>query len=285
MKQIELIRFGENALKQENIQDAGIKARMLLQYILNQTRQEIIINSEKIVNQNQIDEYEKSINKIIDGLPIQYITHNQQFMGLEFYVDENVLIPQPDTEVLVEQTIKIINQLSKNGKKVEVLDLCTGSGAIAISIGHYCNDLEITATDISLKALEITKKNAKTNEVINLEILKSDLFNELSEKKFDVIVSNPPYIETETIKKLSKDVQAEPHIALDGGKDGLEFYRKILNESYKYLRPNGYLLLEIGYNQGKTVTKLECNNLKLITNEPIKDFEGNNRVVVFQKEG
>ena len=285
MKQIELIRFGENALKQENIQDAGIKARMLLQHILNQTRQEIIINSEKIVNQNQIDEYEKSINKIINGLPIQYITHNQQFMGLEFYVDENVLIPQPDTEVLVEQTIKIINQLSKNGKKVEVLDLCTGSGAIAISIGHYCNDLEITATDISLKALEITKKNAKTNEVINLEILKSDLFNELSEKKFDVIVSNPPYIETETIKKLSKDLQAEPHIALDGGKDGLEFYRKILNESHKYLRPNGYLLLEIGYNQGKIVTKLECNNLKLITNEPIKDFEGNNRVVVFQKEG
>ena len=152
------------------------------------------------------------------------------------------------------------------------MDLCTGSGAIAISIGHYCNDLEITATDISLKALEITKKNAKTNEVINLEILKSDLFNELSEKKFDVIVSNPPYIETETIKKLSKDVQAEPHIALDGGKDGLEFYRKILNESHKYLRPNGYLLLEIGYNQGKIVTKLECNNLKLITNEPIKDF-------------
>ena len=112
MKQIELIRFGENALKQENIQDAGIKARMLLQHILNQTRQEIIINSEKIVNQNQIDEYEKSINKIINGLPIQYITHNQEFMGLNFYVDKNVLIPQPDTEILVEQVLDICNKIN-----------------------------------------------------------------------------------------------------------------------------------------------------------------------------
>ena len=281
MKQIELIRFGENALKQENIQDAGIKARMLLQHILNQTRQEIIINSEKIVNQNQIDEYEKSINKIINGLPIQYITHNQQFMGLEFYVDENVLIPQPDTEVLVEQTIKIINQLSKNGKKVEVLDLCTGSGAIAISLAKYIENSEITAVDISKKALEIARTNAKNNDVENqITFVESDLFKNLKEDKYDVIVSNPPYIKREVIKKLNKDVQKEPIIALDGGYDGLDFYRKIINESEKYLKFNGYLCFEIGYDQKEDVIGIIKNKERYINTYSKKDLYGNDRIII-----
>lgn len=280
MKQIELLRLGENALKQANIQDAYIKANILLQYVLKQTKQDLIINSEKIVEQSKVNEYNKCIQKLVEGLPIQYITNHQQFMALDFYVDENVLIPQPDTEILVEEAIKIVNQM----QNAQLLDLCTGSGAIAVSISHYCKNAQITATDISPKALEVANKNATSNNA-NIQFIQSDLFDKLTEKSFDIIVSNPPYIETETINTLDKEVQAEPHLALDGGKDGLQFYKKILEKAHKYLKPNGYLMLEIGYNQGSAVINLEHTNLKLITKQPIKDLAGNDRVVIFQKEG
>lgn len=280
MKQIELLKLGETNLKQANIQDAHIKSSLLLQYVLNQTRQKIITNSEKKIEKTKVNDYKKYIQKIIDGIPLQYITHNQQFMALDFYVDENVLIPQPDTEILVEEAIKKISKISN----AEVLDLCTGSGAIAISIAHYCKNSRVTATDISPKALNIASKNANKNNV-NIEFIESNLFNQLKDKHFDVILSNPPYIETDIINLLSKEVQNEPHIALDGGKDGLEFYKKILNEAHKYLKINGYLMLEIGYNQGNAVITLKHENLKLITEQPIKDLAGNDRVVIFQKEG
>lgn len=279
MKQIELLRLGENALKQVNVQDAHIQASILLQYVLKQTKQSLIINSKETVKQQQVDEYNQYIQQLINGMPLQYITHKQQFMALDFYVDENVLIPQPDTENLVEEAIKVIKQM----KNANVLDLCTGSGAIAVSIANYCKNAKVTATDISQKALEIAAKNADTNNV-SINFIESDLFEKITENSFNVIVSNPPYIATEVINTLNKDVQAEPHIALDGGKDGLDFYKKILTESYKYLAPNGYLILEIGYDQGNIVINLEHKNLKLVTKEPIKDLAGNDRVVIFKKE-
>lgn len=279
MKQIELLKLGENVLKKENIQDSHIKASILLQYVLKQTKQELIINSEEIVESSKVNEYNNYLQAIIKGTPIQYITKHQQFMALDFYVDENVLIPQPDTEVLVEEGIKIIKE-----QNMEVLDLCTGSGAIAVSIAHYCKNSTVTATDISQEALDVARKNANSNNV-NIEFIESDLFDKLTERSFDIILSNPPYIETDIINILEKDVQAEPHLALDGGKDGLEFYKKILNEAHKHLKTNGYLMLEIGYNQGNAIINLEHKNLKLITKQPIKDLAGNDRVVIFQKEG
>ena len=279
MRQIELLKLGENVLKKENIQDSHIKASILLQYVLKQTKQELIINSEEIVEPSKVNKYNNYLQEIIKGTPIQYITKHQQFMALDFYVDENVLIPQPDTEVLVEDGIKIIKE-----QNMEVLDLCTGSGAIAISIAHYCQNSTVTATDISQEALEVARKNANLNNV-NIEFIESNLFDKLTERSFDIILSNPPYIETDIIKTLEKDVQAEPHLALDGGRDGLEFYKKILNEAHKHLKTKGYLMLEIGYNQGNTVINLEHKNLKLITKQPIKDLAGNDRVVIFQKEG
>lgn len=279
MKQIELLKLGENVLKKENIQDSHIKASILLQYVLKQTKQELIINSEEIVESSKVNEYNNYLQAIIKGTPIQYITKHQQFMALDFYVDENVLIPQPDTEVLVEEGIKIIKE-----QNMEVLDLCTGSGAIAVSIAHYCKNSTVTATDISQEALDVARKNANSNNV-NIKFIESDLFDKLTERSFDIILSNPPYIETDIINILEKDVQAEPHLALDGGKDGLEFYKKILNEAHKHLKTNGYLMLEIGYNQGNAIINLEHKNLKLITKQPIKDLAGNDRVVIFQKEG
>ncbi len=285
MKQIELQKKGENNLKRVNIQDAHIQASMLLQYVLNQTKQQLIMNSETEVNIKNEIKYNEYINQIINGTPIQYITHSQQFMGLDFYVDKNVLIPQPDTEILVEEAIKIIEKLNLKleNNNSKILDLCTGSGAIGVSIAHYCKNTKVTATDISSKALEVANKNANNNNV-KIKFIKSDLFNKMENELFDIVVSNPPYIETNIIKTLSKQVQAEPHIALDGGEDGLNFYKRILSDVHKYLNKDGYLLLEIGYNQAETVINLPHTNLKLITKQPIKDLGGNDRVVIFQKE-
>ena len=284
MKQSELLKKGKEILSNKKINEPDEKASKLLQYILNQTREEIIINSFEEVSKNYEEDYLKELGKIINGMPLQYITHKQEFMGLDFYVDENVLIPQPDTEVLVEEAIKLI----KNNESAKVLDLCTGSGAIAVSIAKYSKNTKVIASDISKKALEVANKNVINNNVQNVKLLQSDMFENLKNYKFDFIVSNPPYIESNTIKNLSKEVQNEPELALDGGKDGLDFYRIILKEAYKYLNKNGYLLLEIGYDQGEKILKLckeySCN-LNLITKKPIKDFGGNNRVIILQKEG
>lgn len=287
MKQSELLKKGKEILSNKKINEPDEKASKLLQYILNQTREEIIINSFEEVSKNYEEDYLKELEKIINGMPLQYITHKQEFMGLYFYVDENVLIPQPDTEILVEEAINLIHSFEKIDK-VQVLDLCTGSGAIAVSIVKYVPNVKVFASDISKKALEVANKNVINNKVQNVELLESDMFENLKNYKFDFIVSNPPYIESNTIKNLSKEVQNEPEIALDGGQDGLKFYKIILKEAYKYLNKNGYLLLEIGYDQGEKILKLckeySCN-LNLITKKPIKDFGGNNRVIILQKEG
>lgn len=287
MKQSELLKKGKEILSNKKINEPDEKASKLLQYILNQTREEFIINSFEEVSKNYEEDYLKELEKIINGMPLQYITHKQEFMGLDFYVDENVLIPQPDTEILVEEAINLIHSFEKIDK-VQVLDLCTGSGAIAVSIVKYVPNVKVFASDISKKALKVANKNVINNKVQNVELLESDMFENLKNYKFDFIVSNPPYIESNTIKNLSKEVKNEPKLALDGGKDGLDFYRIILKEAYKYLNKNGYLLLEIGYDQGEKILKLckeySCN-LNLITKKPIKDFGGNNRVIILQKEG
>ena len=198
-------------------------------------------------------------------------------MGLQFEVNKNVLIPRADTEVLVEEVIDIIEN-----KELKVLDLCTGSGAIAVSLAKKLKNIKVTASDISLNALKTAKKNAILNDV-NIIFKHSDLFENI-EETFDIIVSNPPYIETDVIKTLSKDVQNEPFIALDGGKDGLDIYKKIVNDAYKYLNEDGTLALEIGYNQKEQVINLlkESGNYTDIYSK--KDLGGNNRIVLCKKK-
>ena len=160
-----------------------------------------------------------------------------------------MLIPQPDTEILVEEVIKI----SEDIDKLKILDLCTGSGAIAVSLKKYIENSRVVATDISERALEIAAKNAKDNNV-EIEFIKSNLFRDVN-TKFNIIVSNPPYIKTSVIETLEKEVQKEPIIALNGGIDGLDFYRSIINEADKYLNINGFLCLEIGYDQKNEVIR------------------------------
>jgi len=213
-------------------------------------------------------------------------------MGHKFYVDENVLIPQPDTEVLVETAIRLIvkgikdiSDDKKTKQQINILDLCTGSGNIAISLAKYVENAKIIATDISEKALDVAIKNAKINNVYNkIEFIKSDLFEKLEEMEFDYIISNPPYIKSEEILKLSKEVQNEPKIALDGGKDGLEFYRKIFKKAPEFLKDKGYLILEIGFDQAQQIIEIYNKEEFSQVGNIIKDYGGNDRVVIFRKK-
>lgn len=221
----------------------------------------------------------RCIDKIINGKPIQYITNEQEFMKLKFYVDENVLIPQPDTEIIVE---KIIDEFKD--KEVKILDLCTGSGAIAISLAKYIKRSKIFATDISNKAIQIAKLNAEKNLVHKkIDFILSDMFKNIEKDTFDIIVSNPPYIKTKDIANLEKSVQNEPNIALDGGEDGLKFYKIIAENAYKFLNNNGKLYLEIGFDQKKDVINLLEKNNKYKEITCIKDLACNDRLVIASK--
>ncbi|MCI8362021.1 MAG: peptide chain release factor N(5)-glutamine methyltransferase [Clostridia bacterium] len=276
MKIKELIMYGKNLLTANNIEDANLISKLLAEFILNMSKAQILVNDKKEISEDEKTRYYLALIEIIQGMPIQYITNNQEFMKLNFYVDKNVLIPQPDTEILVEEVINIINDTS-----VKVLDICTGSGCIGTSIAKYTKNTTITMSDISSRALNIAKSNYIKNmeDTSKVQFIQSDMFKNIKEK-YDIIVSNPPYIESKEINKLEKQVQNEPHIALDGGEDGLQFYRKLANEAHKFLNENGYLCMEIGYNQKQAVIQLlkENKNYKEIYSK--KDLSGNDRMII-----
>ena len=273
----EAIEKGTVLLKGENIDSPKLKARLLMQYLLNKPRQYIIVYDNKEISKELEEKYFENIYKIKNGTPLQHITNFQEFMKMNFFVDENVLIPRPDTEILVEEIIKIAKKI--NAQKI--LDLCTGSGAIAVSLAKYIENSKITASDISIKALEVAKMNAKNNDVYEkISFVQSNLFENIPKEKFDMIVSNPPYIKKEVIETLEKEVQKEPIIALDGGYDGLDFYRKIISQSYEYLKYKGYLCLEIGYDQKIDVIELIENEEKYKETYCKKDLYGNDRIII-----
>lgn len=274
---MEAIKKGMIELKNSNIECPKLKARLLMQFTLNKPRQYVIVNDMEELNEKERIKYFDAISKIRKGIPLEHITHQKEFMKLNFFVDENVLIPRQDTEILVEETIKIAQKT--NAKKI--LDLCTGSGAIAVSLAKYLPQTDITAIDISNEALKIAKKNAINNKVENqITFVSSDMFTNLNEEKFDIIVSNPPYIKRNVIEILDKEVKREPYIALNGGEDGLDFYRKIVKESYQYLKYGGYLCLEIGFDQKIDVIGLIENEEKFENTYSKKDLYDNDRIIV-----
>lgn len=275
----EVLTYCINELKKENIEEPILKAKILVSNVLKQSKEYLMINEKKEVSENDFNKIKEDLSRLIKGIPIQYIIEKQEFFGLDFLVNENVLIPQPDTEILVEEAISLAKQIKAN----KLLDLCTGSGAIAISIAKNTQIANIVATDISKHALEIAKKNCKKNEVKNIKLLQSDLFENINEK-FNIIVSNPPYIKTKVIDTLSPEVKNEPYIALDGGQDGLEFYKKIISKAYEYLEKGGYLCLEIGYDQKEEVMELAKLSQKYNKIYSKKDLSGNDRIIVCQKE-
>ena len=279
MKIKEVIEEGKNVLSKNNIEDNVIITRELLAFVLGVEKQYLVIHLADELNAEDYIKFKENINKLINGKPLQYITNNQEFMGLNFFVNENVLIPQPDTEIIVEETLKKCKELLLKNGKIKILDLCTGSGAIAVSLSIFLGgEAEVFASDISTKALEVAKYNNGKNNT-NVRFIESNLFENIQEQKFNIIVSNPPYIRSNVINNLPKQVQNEPHLALDGGEDGLKFYKKIIEQSCNYIE-NGYLILEIGYDQKEDVENLLKENKNYSEIKTIQDFSGNDRCTI-----
>lgn len=277
----------KNAKKQlynNKIETFSLDAEVLLMHILNISRVELITKSYVTMSLLQQQEYYNLIQRRIKHEPVQYIVNRSEFMSLDFYVDNKVLIPRSDTECLVEEAINYINKTSSNS----VIDMCTGSGCISISLLKHCNCInKMLAVDISEDALCIAKKNAKLHNVLDkLEIIKSDMFLNIPhnfKNKIDVIISNPPYIDTHEISNLGINVKNfEPIIALDGKDKGLFNFKVIAKNAKLFLKPHGKIFLEIGYNQGELVKDIFLNeNYKNVIVK--KDLSGLDRVVVVDR--
>lgn len=244
-----LYREGQIQLKDSGIEEYQLDAWYLLEYVTGISKASYYGDPNRELSAAQAEEYRKCIEKRSERIPLQHITGVQEFMGHEFFVNEHVLIPRQDTEILVEHALDKV----EDGKKV--LDMCTGSGCILLSIlKRY--QVQGTGADISSEALQVAERNRKHLALPQVEWLQSDLFEKI-EEKYDVIVSNPPYIQTGVIESLQEEVRLhDPYIALDGKEDGLYFYRRIIEDAKAYLEDGGWLLFEIGYDQTEPVTRL-----------------------------
>lgn len=267
----QLLKQGSERLRDADIAEADLDAAYLLDYVLHIDRITYLLDRQKEVPLEDAERYLKQIEVRAGHVPLQHITGEQEFMGYSFLVNEHVLIPRQDTEVLVEEVAKLAD-----GKRV--LDVCTGSGCIILSLDKMCSLKEAVGVDLSVEALAVAKENGMRLES-KVVWIESNLFSDV-QGRFDIIVSNPPYIETKVIDGLMEEVRChEPMMALDGGEDGFFFYRKIIEQAESYLNAGGYLCFEIGYDQGPEVKSLmelagfrEC--------QVIKDLAGLNRVVM-----
>jgi len=267
-----------------------LDARWLLMWLLEYEQYQLITKGSDVVAPETVQCYKELIIRRASGEPVAYLVGSKVFMGLDFYVEPGVLIPRPDTEVLVEAVIDLIHSpafmdahtMLESSAPIRAAEIGTGSGAICVSLLHTMDRLHVTGLEISQKAIEITQKNAYSNHVHErLELRLSDVFSAVkSGELFDIIVSNPPYISKVDMDLLMVDVATyEPHLALYGGEDGLEFYRRITKEAPRYLRNGGYLCFEIGYDQGPAVSELMTRH-GFCTINVLKDLAGHDRVVM-----
>ncbi|HAZ11045.1 MAG: protein-(glutamine-N5) methyltransferase, release factor-specific [Omnitrophica bacterium GWA2_41_15] len=257
-----------------------VEAEMLLEYLFNCARIDLYIKDFKV--DETIEElYDSLVSRRISGEPVQYITGRAEFMGLDFIVTKDVFIPRPETELLVNMTRDTLNVTQTKNPKI--LDLCTGSGNIAVSLAKLIQEAEIVATDISEPALKIAEKNAVRHNLSDrIKFYKGNIFNALifaKNPKFDIIICNPPYIKEDELPYLQKEVKVEPEIALNGGGDGLDFYRIIAKESHRYLKKFGSILLEIGFGQKKDVENIFSSYNIFEIYKVIKDFSGIERAM------
>jgi release factor glutamine methyltransferase len=261
-------------LKEAGVPEYQLDARLLLEYVCGTDYNTLLVHGDRNVSPEEEKKYNELIEKRASRVPLAYIVGYQEFMGLTFNVNENVLVPNQDTETLAEEALR---ELSDG---MRFMDLCTGSGCVALSILNYTNDTSCVMTDISDKAIEVATGNRdRLGFSDRAEIVKTDLFPQDDDKKFDMIVSNPPYIRTDVIATLPPEVgKGEPYIALDGGQDGLIFYRRIIENAPKWLYTSGWLMMEIGYDQGDAVAGLMKDG-GFHEVEVIKDLGGNDRVV------
>lgn len=285
----EIYRWGLEQLAKAEIPEAKQDARLLLEWCCGTDRNTLLAHGDRSISSEEYERYRECIAERTKHIPLQHITGEQDFMGLTFAVNKNVLIPRQDTEVLVEEVMRYLHD------GMRILDMCTGSGCILVSLLHYSNDCTGVGVDISEGALQVAKENAakilgtsgEPDDMDNaltsgkqIELVQGNLFEKLDfGEKFDIIVSNPPYIKTYVIDTLMPEVKEhEPRLALDGQEDGLFFYRKIIAQAGDYLDGEGMLFFEIGYDQGEEVRTL-MENAGYMEVEVVKDFAGLDRVV------
>ena len=276
----ELYQWGCEQLSAAGIDEAKTDARLLLEWCCGTDRNTLLAHGERGISEEEYDQYTDCVARRKQHIPLQHITGEQDFMGLTYMVNCNVLIPRQDTEVLVEEVMRHLHD------GMRILDMCTGSGCILLSLLRYSNDCTGVGVDISGEALHVARQN--TERILGIQAIEQakvvlrqgNLFDGLDpEEKFDIIVSNPPYIQTDVIETLMPEVREyEPLIALDGQEDGLFFYRQIIAQAGRFLTGGGMLFFEIGYDQGAEVRRLmeEAGSIDI---EVIKDFAGLDRVV------
>lgn len=270
----EAIKYGIDNLK--NIDDKSLKVRLILSHFMNVEKNYLITHDDEELSDEIEEKYKQGIEKLSKDVPLQYITNTQECYGMKFKVNENVLIPRYDTEILIEETLKLAKDKDK------ILDMCTGSGIIAITLAKNVEKSNVFACDISLEALKVAKENNELHNT-NVKFINSNLFENIEEKNFDIIVSNPPYITEKEMQKLENQVRKEPELALYGGVDGLDFYRKITENAKEYLKKEGLLIFEIGYKQKEDVSKILIEN-KFKNIKCVKDLQGLDRVIIGEKE-
>ena len=272
MQYAKLYQIGKEQLQKAGIMDAELDARLLLEFICHTDRNALYAHGDQEIEDEKMQDFLQLIEKRAVHIPLQHLTGEQNFMGLDFLVNEHVLIPRQDTEILVEEIMRDLHD------GIRILDMCTGSGCILLSLLHYSNDCSGVGVDVSEDALAVARQNADRLAEKQAVFIQSDLFEKV-EGSFDLIASNPPYIRSQEIAGLMPEVREhEPHLALDGKDDGLHFYREIIKGAMPHLKRGGQLFFEIGYDQGEAVQALlAANGYTEIA--VVKDYAGLDRVV------
>ncbi len=276
-----LLKDGIEIIKQREFNNPFLDVQLILSHLLQKDRIYLHLHRKDEIDEDMARKFYEMAAKRNEGYPLQYMTNSQEFMGLDFYVQEGILVPRPDTEILTEKIINIVNKDSLKDKDINILDIGTGSGAIAVSLGHYLKNSKVTAMDISDTAIETANININKHGLKNVVTVKGDIFNyDFGNQKYTIVVSNPPYIKRDTICILPEEVSVyEPRLALDGGTDGLDYYRHIVRVFEKIHEKNAILSVEIGYDQKDSVIQIFKNSNIFKTIECDKDLGGNDRVV------
>ena len=297
----ELIKIAERQLADAGVADAQIDAKELYCFLMGYDKTALMMHWQDVLQDNQCEAYFALIEKRAKRQPLQHITGEQEFMGFPFKVNEHVLIPRQDTETMVEDAIELLEKGTLRGGaygrgkplkgSADILDLCCGSGAIGISLAKTFGKAKVVCTDVSPQALETARENASYNACKNIKFAESDMFEapffngRFGKKKFDLIISNPPYIESEVIEGLEPEVKDhEPRLALDGGTDGLNFYRKIAQEATAYLKKDGVLMMEIGCEQKDAVKEILRQTGEYERIIGLTDLTGRDRIVAAIKK-
>jgi release factor glutamine methyltransferase len=291
-KIVELIASAAEYLQKRQLPSPRLDAELLLAHVLNLSRLNLYVNFNQIVEPQKVDLYRELVKKRSNRIPVNYLINCREFMSLELYVDQRVLIPRPETEVLVETIFKLDSNNSNNlnSASQEVLEIGTGSGAIAVSLAVKKPSWKIVATDISYQALYVAQRNAQKHQLLEcIAFICANLFEPIKVKdgcgSFDWILSNPPYIPSSEIPKLAPEIKDyEPKVAVDGGEDGLDIIRSLIFQAPKFLKPKGKLAFEIGVGQADKVKKLVDDSGRYANRFVVKDYSGVDRVVVAETE-